>query len=172
MASQRRTVFINPRFQAFFLSFMGGMNLLLLGVVYLSQAYFFAEFERMGVSLGLPPDHAWFRFLIEQRTTLNQIFGVVAGLSFVFSLGFGWVISHRIAGPLNRLKMHMVRYALGSTRAEIAFREGDFFPELARAYNLQLRRSKRDLERLAVSKVEAADGAKQGQVTSGSSRVA
>ena len=172
MASQRRLVLINPRFQGFFLTFMAWMNLLLFGVVDFAQSYFFAEFERMGVSLGLPAEHAWFRFLNEQRTTLGQILAVSSGVSFVFSIGFGWVVAHRIAGPLHRLKMHMVRVALGSTRAEVAFREGDFFPELARAYNLQLRRMKRDLERLAVSRVEEGTGTQSGSSSKSSSRVA
>jgi len=127
---------------------------LVLGVVYLSQAYFFAEFQRMGVTLGLPPEHALFRFLAEQQGTLNQIFAIVAGVSFSLSLFFGLVVSHRIAGPLYRMKGHMVRVALGTTRSELQFRDGDFFPELARAYNLQLRRLKRDVERVAVARMQ------------------
>lgn len=153
MASQRRVLLINPRFQAFFLLFMGGMNAVLLGVVYLAQAYFFAEFERLGITLGLPSDHALFRFLGEQRATLNQVFAFVAGVSFCFSVFFGLIVSHRIAGPMHRLKAHMMRVALGATRSEVAFREGDFFPEVARAYNLQLRRLKRDLERIALARL-------------------
>jgi hypothetical protein len=168
MASQRRLTLVNPRFQSFFLAFMAGMNGLLLGLVYFAQSYFFAEFERMGVSLGLPADHAWFRFLNEQRTILMQILGVASGVSFVFTLGFGWIVSHRIAGPLHRLKVHMVRVALGSTRAEVAFREGDFFPELARAYNLQLRRMKRDLERVAVARVAGSEANAAQQSPKGS----
>jgi sensor histidine kinase YesM len=163
MASTRKVVFINPRFQGFFLGFMLGMNAIVLGIVYLSQVYFFSEFERMGVTLGLPPDHALFRFMAEQRFTLNQIFAVVAGVSFVFSTFFALVVSHRIAGPLYRLKGHMIRVALGATRSEVHFRDGDFFPEIARAYNLQLRRLRRDLERVAVAQMEQPEDAKKSR---------
>ena len=93
----------------------------------------------MGVALNLPQDHVFYQFINEQKRTMNFLFAVTS-LVAVIALGVGGLlISHRVAGPIERLKNHMKSIARGETDREVTFRKGDFFIELADAYNAALK---------------------------------
>jgi len=135
----RRNFLINPRFQLLFLGYMVGIAAVAILIFYGSNLYFLSEFTRNGQSLGLPPDHIYFEFLNTQRQLMTQIFSFTSGLCLaVMSIG-GLVFSHRVSGPLYRLHKHMLAVAEGKTREPVRFRRGDFFPEVADAYNEQLK---------------------------------
>jgi hypothetical protein len=135
----RRVFLINPRFQLLFLGFMVGIAALAILIFYGSNLYFLSEFTRNGQALGLPPDHVYFEFLNAQRQLMTQIFSLTSGICIgVMSLG-GLLFSHRVAGPLYRLHRHMLDVAAGRTSDPVKFRRGDFFPEVAEAYNEQLK---------------------------------
>ncbi len=136
-ARKKRTLLINPRFQLTFLAWSVVMLLASIGTFYAGIHYFFFKFVRLGAIAGLPADHVIFQFLDAQKTQMNQIFiwtSVAAALILV--AGSLW-ISHRVAGPLHRLRSHMDLMADGKTLDEVKFRKHDFFPELANSCNRQ-----------------------------------
>lgn len=139
-----RRLLINPHFQIVFLSGMGGLALIAVGIAYAVSRRFLHEFERVALDMGLSIDHALFGLLKEQRHAMDWGFALSAlGIVIVLTTG-GLVLSHLIAGPIYRLESHMNRIEEenGSRESlnEVSFRKGDFFPELATSYNRILKR--------------------------------
>ncbi len=58
-----------------------------------------------------------------------------AMISLSVLIWFAFRMSHRIAGPLYRLKMAMLKTATGKKIKKLAFREKDYFQELADSFN-------------------------------------
>lgn len=137
--SFRRRFLINPSFQLAFIGRMISVAVAIIAVFYGANAYFFWNLRDQAVNQNVPLDHIFFRYLDyhEQRiTTMVLALGVVVILGLAV---FGLLYSHRIAGPLYRLTKHL--RAIADNQAEparVAFRRGDYFQEIASAYNDQL----------------------------------
>ncbi len=136
-ARKKRTLLINPRFQLTFLAWSVVMLFASIGTFYGGIYYFFYKFVRLGAIAGLPADHVIFQFLDAQKTQMNTIFIWTAGTASVILVAGSLWISHRVAGPLHRLRQHMDLMAEGQTLDEVKFRKNDFFPELAKSCNRQ-----------------------------------
>lgn len=136
----RRVMLINPRFQLSFMAMMIGLAFAAIGIFFLANNHFFQKFNQQGKALGLPGDHVYFQFIAEQQGEMNVIFGITAGVTFVLMGVIGLIMSHRVAGPMYRLKKHLTSVADGETLADVNFRKNDYFPEVADAYNKQLAR--------------------------------
>ena len=63
---------------------------------------------------------------------------MISTISFCFYIGF--VISHRIAGPLYRFNNHLNKIAETGEFGPIKFRDGDFFIELTESFNKAIKR--------------------------------
>jgi hypothetical protein len=134
----RTNFLINPRFQLSFLAYTMGVSVLTIGFFYAADAYFFWKFQQLGQGLGLPNNHVFFQFLDEQRATKNTYYGIAAVVTVSFLSIWGLLLSHRVAGPLYRLRNHLNSVARGETISDVRFRKGDFFQEVADAYNVQM----------------------------------
>jgi hypothetical protein len=134
----RKNFLINPKFQLSFLAYTLGVSILTIGFFYAADAYFFWKFRQLGTGLGLPANHVFFQFLDEQHSTKNTYYGIAAAVAVSFLSIWGLLLSHRVAGPLYRLRKHLGSVARGETLSDVRFRKGDFFPEVADAYNLQM----------------------------------
>jgi len=85
--------------------------------------------------MGLQPDNVAFTLLQDQRESMTVIFALTVVIVFcALALG-GMVISHRVAGPLYRLRQHLLAVARGETTNDVKFRDGDFFLDLQAACN-------------------------------------
>ncbi len=136
----RRVLLINKRFQLTFLGYILGMIVLTIGIIYGSNFYFFWMFKKMGISMQLPSDHVFFSFLEAQQTQMNYVFALTGVLVSASMCLLGLFLSHRVAGPLYRLCSHLKKISADGSVEEVKFREGDFFPEVADAFNEHLRR--------------------------------
>jgi hypothetical protein len=142
----RRTFLINPRFQLSFMAYTVGISLVTIGVFYAADAYFFWKFSQLGQGLGLPSNHVFFQFIEEQRSTKNFYYAITAGVTLSFLVIWGVLLSHRVAGPLYHLCRHAKQVALGESTSDVHFRKGDFFQEVAEAYNEQMVRYRKLLD--------------------------
>lgn len=136
----RRNYLINPGFQLRFVGFTLAIAAAAIAVFYISNHYFIWKFIEIGKSLNLPPDHPFFRFIAEQRAMLNSVFivtSLVAALAIVIG---GLLLSHRIAGPIHRMREHLEDIAANGRVRELNFRQGDYFPEMAESINKALHR--------------------------------
>lgn len=135
-----RNLIIYPQFQIRFVMYMIAAVFGTLVVVYIANVYFIQSLISFGKAMGLPSEHPFFLLISDQQHTLNQVF-LIAG--FVSVLGWSIVsllLSHRIAAPLTRLLKSMKAAGQGAQVAELKFRQGDYFSELASAFNSMLKR--------------------------------
>lgn len=97
--------------------------------------YFFYRFTQQGVALGLPADHIFFQFIRSQQIQMNWIFALTATLVAVAISIWGLLMSHRVSGPLYRLKIHLEKMTASGNLSPVKFRDKDYFPELAESFN-------------------------------------
>lgn len=87
---------------------------------------------------ALPESHPYlvFRDMFQEQSIL--VFAIGISISFIISFVLGILISHRVAGPLVKLKKHFENVAVDmQNETSVHFRDGDFFNEVASAYNLR-----------------------------------
>ena len=91
--------------------------------------------------MNLPETHPYFVFYQEFQDNSIFAFGVAVTVSFLCALFIGLVVSHRIAGPLVKLKRHLELVGEDPSQDKaLQFREGDFFREVADAYNTKFKK--------------------------------
>jgi sensor histidine kinase YesM len=135
----RKKLLINPKFQYSFMRYIVGIAGGTLIVFYVAKMFFFYRVRAYMQSLGFPADHVLYEFLTHQSHTMDVIFAVAAAVECAFLTWMGLKLSHRVAGPLHRLKQEMLRTAQGGEVTRLKFRDGDYFEELADAYNEQMK---------------------------------
>jgi hypothetical protein len=116
------------------------LNAVIVTFFYGVDRFFFFRMHALGQSLGLAAEHPYFLFLQEQQDLKFYAFlGAAALISFglmVFALFF----SHRIAGPIFKLRRTLQGLGLGEAFHPISFRKGDFFESLDQDFNVAVRR--------------------------------
>lgn len=140
----RRVYLINKGFQLRFLLFLFIIAVVVTATYLTASFQFFTRFEQLTADAGFPVSQPFLEFLADQKRTLLLLFFLSSVFSAAFIGTFGLLFSHRLAGPLYRLHQHMLRVASGDpdTPETLKFREGDFFNELADAYNAQYKKLK------------------------------
>lgn len=142
-----RTYLINPKFQYNFMAHITGIVLFSMAVIYLSNYFFINSFIEKGQNLNLPKGHPFFILLQEQREYLGKVF-FISCLVIAIGVGiWGLLYSHRIAGPLYRLRKEFLNAANEKRKLkDMRFRKGDFFQELPSTVNLYFTRQEKYLE--------------------------
>jgi hypothetical protein len=133
--NRRTKLLIDPKFQGRFLLNMVVLNLVVCGIFYAAQAFFFRKAFEVGKSIGLAPDNVFFNFVGEQERFMNVVFIGTALMVSVIIVVFGLMYSNKIAGPLFHLRKHLKARMNGKTKNPLKFRDGDNFKELADAVN-------------------------------------
>ncbi len=136
---RRRFVLIYPQFQVRLILLVGLVllvsNLILFYQSYTSQGYL----ANTGRDLGLMPTHPYFKYLESQREKMLLQFALVSVASIFASIMGVVYFSHRIAGPIVKLKGHLKRVIDKDPNVgELKFREGDYFLDLPELVNQAL----------------------------------
>lgn len=140
---QGKIYMINPEFQWRFMGYVILTVVFSISIMFISNYLFFESFIAKGEALGLPENHAFFILIKEQRELMTSIFVAVSFfISFIIGL-WGMFFSHRIAGPLYRLRRFFsdardLQQESGEAKAKlrpIFFRQNDFFPEVPDSIN-------------------------------------
>lgn len=130
-----RTYIINRSFQFKFIAF-ALLNSVVLTIIYFFAAFFFVQNFRTHISLVGFDQHAALSELISAQT---DFYFRVMLWSFlivgVVTICLGVWFSHRIAGPLYRLRMSFQQMASEKKLGFIYFRKKDFFQEIATEFN-------------------------------------
>ena len=135
----RKRLLINPGFQFRFMVWMSALALGVIVVMHLAHQWFFFQLREQARVAGLQADHVFYRFIESRQTELDVItvFSFIAVVAVVSVVGL--VLSHKIAGPMYRLRVHLEEFAASRTPRPLKFRDGDFFSEIPDAYNLQFK---------------------------------
>jgi hypothetical protein len=134
---KKSSILINPKFQWTLIGYASAVAVLILIAVYGLFSFGFHEFTLIGAQAGLPADHVYFQFIKMQEGTFHRVLLVLALVVALILVVGGLVVSHKIAGPVYRMKKEFTEMQ-NKTPVElkkIHFRKGDFFPELADTYN-------------------------------------
>jgi hypothetical protein len=142
MAKKRPTrtrILVYPRFQLKLIAFNSFIMLLVFGFVWAQANRSFDSLRQMGTEAGLQPGHPYFEFLAFQS---NHMFSYLTGAFLtglvVSSVGF-LLMSHRLAGPIVRLRGYFASIAGGvMPERPLSFRRGDFFSDLPEVVNSAL----------------------------------
>lgn len=141
--NRRRKLLIYPQFQLRYLVSSLGGSLAVISICFFANHLFFRHFERRGHDGGLPADHIFFQFLAEQRHFMAMVLVGVAVVTTVCLTVYGLVLSHRMAGPLHRLRRYLEEEIQGNGNAHpLKFRDGDYFVEIADLVNQALAKKK------------------------------
>ncbi len=96
------------------------------------------KYHGFAVEVGLRPSDPFFRVLYNMEIMLTNIFVVTSVTVVIASVVGGLIFSHRVAGPMYRLRKHCEAVGRGETLGNVNFRKGDYFSDVADAYNLQI----------------------------------
>ena len=138
---RRKVLLINPRFQLSIIGWFSFLSILLIVCFYISNWFFFYNFYQKAQAAGLPPEHVLFQFLDQQKIFMNKIFAISSAIALITLFFGGAWISHRIAGPLDRLTKHLNKSSQDDVKP-VDFRSGDYFMEVKDAFNAYLLRKK------------------------------
>ncbi len=140
---KRKTLLINREFQLSFIRHMLLLTFFVIALFYAANLYHFWNLREQGLSLGLPATHVFFKFLRQQQGTMDIIFALASVAAGITIIGYGLFLSHRVAGPLHRLKKYLRSPdAISSTYRELKFRENDYFSDVAQAVNERLKKDR------------------------------
>lgn len=130
----RKTFLIQPKFQIMFMGFVVFSSFIVIMSIYAANLYFFWKFHQIGLNQHLEADHSFFQFIEQQKQAMNWIFLGLSAFVFVALSLAGLIFSHKIAGPIYRMREHLNRTKISKPQ-KLKFRKGDFFSDLADAYN-------------------------------------
>ncbi len=129
-AHKRTKILISPRYQirfaTFSVLFLLPIAVLNAGVIWNLFDFFNAVFERNGISDPLMQQFR--QGLLFRLIGLQALFLVLVALIALY-------LSHKTAGPLEKLKKAMLEYAESASAKPLTFRKGDFFTDVADTFN-------------------------------------
>lgn len=133
--SARKSLLINKKFQLSLLLYANCLAFLVMGVFSYGVYVFFTRLNEFAKTLGDKEGQVLANFLYAQERSLFAIFAFVSICTFVLICASAMILSHRIAGPLHRLNVHLKAIASGKEHFDVKFRENDYFQELADSCN-------------------------------------
>jgi len=125
---QLKNILINPKFQFKLLSYFVVLFFITTISLYSTTFLFFYRMKEKALNVGIPTGHVFFKFLGNQKHDLDTLFIGLAAFNFFLLIGVGFILSHRIAGPIFKLKKQLSQISEDPT--EFKLRESDFFQEL------------------------------------------
>jgi hypothetical protein len=131
MTRSFKNLLINPRFQGRFIGYFLGLFFVMTLSLYSTTFLFFWKLRQKAISVGIKEDHIFHQFLSNQKAEMDFLFIGLTIFNFLLLLIFSVLISHRIAGPIKKLKGHL--QSPGSE--EFSLRKNDFFQDLVPVIN-------------------------------------
>ena len=130
MSDKRKSYLIDPKFQVRFSLYLGLLmflsNAFFSAVVWMRYDHTLTLLESGLVSVAeMEGMRERFLYLLSGTLVCGSLLVTLAGFFF----------SHRIAGPIYRLKKYLTRVREENYTDELDFREGDYFPEIAGEVN-------------------------------------
>jgi hypothetical protein len=126
------SILINRAFQIKLLSYFVALFILTTITLYSTTYLFFWNMKNKGLNVGIPEGHVYYQFLLNQKHDLDLLFIGLAVINFLLLIGVGFVVSHRIAGPIHKVKTFLQDPA---THDKVQMRQNDFFKELGPIVN-------------------------------------
>lgn len=122
------SIVIDRAFQLKFLSYFVLLFLTTTASLYSTTFLFFWNMKKKALQVGIPEGHVYYQFLSDQKNDLDLLFLALAAFNFLILIVVGFIVSHRIAGPISKIKRFLQN---PEAEENIQLRENDFFKDLA-----------------------------------------
>ena len=136
----RRKYLIMPKFQLNLILWNFLVTLMIFIIVLFQISKGMSELNKMGLNAGFAPDHPYFQFVRE----LSGGFYFNISVGFVIGIMVSGIItlfaSHKLAGPLYRLKIFFEKMSQDGKLSDISFREGDYLNDYSPIINGALKK--------------------------------
>jgi uncharacterized protein YneF (UPF0154 family) len=93
------------------------------------------KLQALGLKGNLPAEHPFFQFLALQNASIFGTVTVVLVVAIVASVIGTLLVSHRMVGPIYRIRKDLTEVAAGKKVQPIRLREGDYLHELVELIN-------------------------------------
>ena len=131
---QLRNYLIEPELQLKLISYFGLVFVLTTATLYSTVFLFFWKLKQKALSVGIPQGHVFFQFIGNEKSDLDFAFLLLAVLNLVILIGVGFIVSHRVAGPIHKLKKYLASLS-GKDAPEFRLREDDFIQDMVPIVN-------------------------------------
>lgn len=138
MFKVRTKFIIYPRFQWSLILGQLVCGAVVMGGILASLHFSFASLVKDGISAGLDPADPYFTLLNFQKKKIMINVGIVTAVGFLLTMVWMIFISHKVAGPIVRLRKYFLEYKT-TAKKPVAFRKGDYFEDLPPAINEALK---------------------------------
>lgn len=135
---KRRRYIVNPKFQWRFIGFVMLTVVGICGLFFFAIKHNFQKDKELGLVTGLPQDHVYFEHLGLMQSDLTYAFLAVCSILLLVVFLVTLAFSFRVAGPVYRMTQDLLSQKEDNLLNPIQFREYDYFPELADAFNRRL----------------------------------
>ena len=130
---QIQNILINPAFQLKLLGYFVVLFALTTISLYSTTFLFFYRIASAGHRVGIPTGHVFYKFLDQQKGDLDSLFILLVILNFILLIGIGFLVSHRIAGPIFKMKRYLKE--VNSDSPVFTLRKNDFLKDLEPVLN-------------------------------------
>ena len=144
MRPMRKQYLVNTRLQ---LTLILGANalaiisaLLLITLMYYGQTHL----ENYVTGLNIAPGHPALQYIAEQQKQFERMAILVVLVQLLVFNVTALLLSHRLAGPLFRLERHLKTVGEGGEPADVHFRKGDLYRQLADECNKVMARLRKE----------------------------
>ena len=127
---RRLNYLIYPQFQLSLLLVNFIANIFLFGFLKTRILFYFHSLIQRGQDAGLKEEHIFFKFINNQLNTLDNEFLLALIISLLFSSILTLWLSHRMAGPIIRLRNHLTQTIVDGSYRNVKFRKNDYFQEI------------------------------------------
>jgi hypothetical protein len=134
----RLKYFVYPQFQTALLLANVIINLCLFTFLSFKVQLFFESLIQNGKSAGFSDGHIYYEFINSQRNHLKIEFLIALVISLIFTSVFTLWLSHKLAGPLVRLKDILKLTAESGVYKSFTFRDKDYFRDIPEYLNLAI----------------------------------
>ncbi len=135
MKLNRRVWFINPRFQFKLIGYFSFVMLINFLLVKLFALMAFDSFYKMCKEAGLDPEGKIVQFINMQQGLLEDYISASFFFTLLFTIIGGYVISHRVAGPIWRINKVVKDSIKSGDFKTVHIRKNDYFHDLKETIN-------------------------------------
>lgn len=126
-----KNLLIMPGFQLKLMAYFASFFLISTATLYSTIWLIFWKINQKALKVGIPDGHVFYRFMQDQKTELEMLFIGVVVFFLLVLVTIVLYLSHRIAGPVYKLKNHLQSLPKEDAEAiDFQLRKKDFFKEL------------------------------------------
>jgi hypothetical protein len=118
------------------------VNAITLIIIHFSVQDVFNKLSNLGEKIHLSSNHPYFNFISNSRELMSIKLSWVFGVSIFLTAIVSIYISHKVAGPIYKLRKFLIGINNKESNGPLKFRKGDFYSDLPAIVNEAIKISK------------------------------